>query len=82
MAISFQKVSGVAIITQTAGAGKYYDPTALANAKFSPNGAGTGVNVTIGGDNYEISLADLTVNGDTPSTLSSALVLLNSFFGT
>lgn len=80
-AIFLTKVSGVAIITQTAGAGKYYAATALANGKFSPNAAGDGVNITIGGDSYQIALTDLSVNSQTPATMSTALVLLNSFFG-
>ena len=82
MAITLTKVSGVLIITQTTGAGKYYAPTAVAEGKFAPNPAGTGVLITVGGDNYSISLTDLVVGTSSPSTISSALVLLNSIFGT
>lgn len=80
-AISLVKVSGVLSITQTAGAGKYYSSTAVAEAKFCPNNTNDGVNITIGGDNYSISLTDLRVNSQTPATMSTALVLLNSIFG-
>lgn len=80
-AISLVKVSGVLSITQTAGLGKYYSATAVANAKFNSNNAGDTVYLQIGGDNYEIALTDLRVNSQTPATMSTALVLLNSLFG-
>lgn len=75
------KVSGVLNITQTTGQGRYYAPTAVANAKWNPNGDLTQINLTIDGDSYYIKLEDLRVNGQTPSTMSTALVLLNSIFG-
>lgn len=81
-AVTFQKISGVLIITQTAGKGKYYASTAITGAKFSTNTAGDGVNITIAGDDYAISLTDLTVNGQIPATMTTALVLLNSLFST
>lgn len=81
-ATTLQKISGVLIITQTAGAGKYYASTAITGAKFSPNGTADGVNIFIAGDNYSIPLTDLTVNGQVPATMTTALVLLNSLFST
>lgn len=75
------KVSGVLIITQTTGDGKYYASTAVAGAKFCPTSDGNGVNIKVGGDEYTISLTDLRVNGQAPATLSTALTLLNSIFG-
>lgn len=82
MAITLTKVSGVLIITQTAGAGKYYAPTAVAQGKFAPNAAGNGYLITVGGDNYSISLTDLVVGTTSPANIGSGLVLLNSIFGT
>lgn len=79
-AVTLSKVSGVLIITQTAGAGKYYAATAITSAKFNPNNTANGVNITIGGDNYSIPLTDLTVNGQVPTTMTTALVLLTSLF--
>lgn len=81
MATSLVKVSGVLSITETAGYGRYYAATAVANAKFNPNSAGDGILLTIGDDNYSIKLTDLRVNSQTPATMSTALVLLNSLFG-
>lgn len=81
-AISLLKVSGVLSITQTEGYGKYYGATAIAEAKYTPNSDATAVNLTIGGDNYFINLTDLRVNSQAPTTMSTALVLLNSILGT
>lgn len=78
---SLSKVSGVLNITQTSGQGRYYAATAVAGAKFNPNSAGDGVVVQILGDTFEIALTDLVVNSQTPATMSTALVLLNSIFG-
>lgn len=79
MAATFlTKVSGVSQITQTTGFPKsYFGGT----GKYQSNADGTGVVIQIGGDTFQISLTDLRVNGQTPATLSTALVLLNSFFG-
>ena len=80
--IYLQKISGVLSITQTTGYGKYYAATQVSGAKFNPTSDGTGVYIFIGTDSYTISLSDLRVNGQAPTTLSTALVLLNSIFGT
>lgn len=79
-AINFQKTSGVVIVTQTSGAGKYYGTNSV--VKFSPNTAGNGVDINISGDPYMISLTDLTINGQVPANIGSALVMLNGLFGT
>jgi len=80
-AILLAKISGVLSVTQTTGRPKYYAATAVANAKWNPNADGDGINLTISGDSYSIPLTDLRVNGQTPSTLTTALTLLNSIFG-
>lgn len=80
-AVAFTKISGMYIVTQTSGAGKYYS-VAATPTKFNALPAGNGVLITMGSDIYSVSLTDLTVNGQYPSTLSTALVLLNSYFGT
>lgn len=78
--ISLLKISGVLSITQTAGYGKYYAATAVASAKFIPSSDGSSIFLTIGGDNYTIRYFDLNVNGQSATTLSEALILLNSIF--
>lgn len=79
--VTFTKVSGMLIITQTSGLPKYYGATALAEGKFSPSSDGLTVNVTVGGDNYNIPYADVQVTATRAVTLSSSLTLLNSIFG-
>lgn len=81
MAISLLKISGVLSITQTAGRPNYYSSTLVSGAKFNSNSAGDGVVIWIGGDCYTISLTDLRVNSQAPATISTALTLLNSIFG-
>ena len=48
--------------------------------KFSPNPAGNGLNVVIGGDNFAVTLTNMTINGVAPSTINEASTLLNSLF--
>lgn len=79
---TFTKVSGCLIITQTAGLPKYYAATALANGKFNPSNDGLSVYITVGGDNYLLAYGDIKVTATTATSLSSALTLLNSIFGT
>lgn len=76
------KVSAMLIVTQTTGLGKYYGATAIASAKFSPSSDGLYVNLYIGGDSFQIAYGDLQVTSTRATTLSSALVLLNSIIGT
>lgn len=78
---TFTKVSGVLIVTQTAGRPKYYAATALANGKFSPSSDGLDVNITVGNDNFQIPFGDVQVTSTRATTLSQALTLLNSIFG-
>ena len=80
-AIFLRKTSGVLSITQTTGYAKYYGATQVSGAKFNANPSGDGVLIDIGGDPYSISITDLRVNDQQPATLSTALVLLNSIFG-
>lgn len=79
---TFTKVSGCLVITQTAGYGRYYSPTALANGKFVPCSDGSGVCITVGNDVYVLAYTDIRVTSTTATTLSDALTLLNSIFGT
>ena len=79
---TFTKVSGCLIITQTEGYGKYYSSTALANGKFVPTNDGLSVIITVGNDVYTLAYTDIKVTSTTATTLSDALVLLNSIFGT
>lgn len=79
---TFSKVSGVGIITQTAGYPRYYASTAWAQAKFNPSNDGSYVYITVGNDSYTLAYGDIQVGSTTASTLSDALTLLNSTFGT
>jgi len=76
------KVSAMLIITQTAGLPKYYGATAISDAKFSPSSDGLNVNITIGGDDYQIPFGDVKVTNTRAVTLTDALTLLNSILGT
>ena len=78
-AINIQKTSGVVRITQTTGYPRSYFGL---TGTYNPNPNGTGVNIQIGGDSYQIALSDLQVNGQTPVNMTTALTLLNSIFGT
>jgi len=79
---TFTKVSGCLIITQTAGLPRYYAATALANGKFKPSTDGTSVYITVGNDDYVLAYTDIKVTATTATTLTDALALLNSIFGT
>lgn len=79
--VYLSKVSGMLIITQTTGSSSYYGATDITSAQFNPNGSGDAIYLQIGKDFYQIKLTDLRVNGQAPSTMSTALVLLNSLFG-
>ncbi len=79
---TLNKVSGVLIITQTTGYGKYYGATAIAGAKFAPTNDGLSVNLFIGDDNFQIPYGDVQVSASRATSLSNALVLLNSIIGT
>jgi len=78
---TFTKVSGCLLITQTSGLPRYYAATALVNGKFSPSSDGLYVNITVGNDNYQLAYGDIRVTATTATTLSDALALLNSIFG-
>lgn len=79
---TFTKISGCLIITQTTGLPRYYAATALANGKFSPSSDGLYVNIAVGNDNYQLAFGDIKVTSTTATTLTDALALLNSIFGT
>ncbi len=79
---TFTKVSGCLVVTQTTGYPKYYSSTALANGKFSPTNDGLSVNILVGNDNYTLAYTDIRVTSTTATTLTDALTLLNSIFGT
>ncbi len=78
MAYNFLKISGVYRVadTNTNAIPKSYFNT---SGKFGINGSN--ISITIGGDEYLLALADLKVNGQTPTTTSEAVTLLNSLFG-
>jgi len=78
--INLTKTSGI-IQIRTVGSitpATYFSP----RGSSKPNSAGTGVDIVINGDSYAIPLTDLQVNGQTPTTMATALTLLSSIFGT
>jgi len=77
-AIFFTKSSGVVTVTQTTGQAKSYFGLV---GSFNPNPAGTGFLIQIGSAPFNVLLADLRVNGQTPSTMAEGATLLNSIFG-
>ena len=79
---TFTKISGCLIVTQTVGLPKYSAATALASGKFNPSSDGLSVYITVGNDSYTIPFADVKVTSTRATTLTDALTLLNSIFGT
>lgn len=78
MIINITKSSGVISIKQDTNTPKYFfgltgNYTAMSN--------GTTILIQIGGTSLQVELSNLRVNGQTPSSLSTALTLLNSIFG-
>lgn len=79
MSINITKQSGVISITSNGGQPKSY---------FGEKGKWTVAhdNITIllwvGTDSYQLVYTDLKVNGQTPSTITTAKTLLTSIFGT
>lgn len=77
--VNFTKTSGIIQVRTVGNPPKIYiSPRGTAE----PNAAGTGVNIMINGDPYNIAISDLQVNGQTPSTITTAMTLLASIFGT
>ena len=76
------KISGMLIVTQTAGLPKYYGATAISDAKFAPTNDGLNVNIVIGNDNFIVPFGDVKVTSTRAVTLTDALTLLNSILGT
>ena len=77
--IAFTKISGVITVTSGSNPPKSYFGL---TGTYMPNAANDGVNIEIGGASIYVSLTDLRVNGQTPSTMTTARTLLNSIFGT
>ena len=86
MALTITKISGVLLITKTGNT----NPKSYFNAtgKYQASDDSTTILITITDqagqvpDQYTVAFGDLTVGTSTPTTMSSALVLLNSIFGT
>lgn len=77
MAINVRKISGVVSVQQDSNTPKYYfgltgKYTALPN---------NDIQIQIGGDSFVIPMTNLKVNGQTPSTITTAFTLLNAIFG-
>jgi hypothetical protein len=77
--IAFTKVSGV--ITVTSGTNPPKSFFGL-SGYYNTNASNDGFIIQIGTTNLQVSLTDLRVNGQTPSTMTTARTLLNSIFGT
>lgn len=78
MATNFSKVSGCYLVSSAGVNQKNYFGSP--RGTFTPNGDSTGMVITIGSDTFQVALTDLSVNGQTPTTISTATVLLNSLF--
>lgn len=79
MAINFSKVSGVIRVQTDTALPKSYisQPT-----RFYPNPAGDGFIIFIGDDSYSVLYTNMQVNGQAPSTMTTASTLLTALFGT
>jgi hypothetical protein len=77
--IAFTKVSGV--ITVTSGTNPPKSFFGL-SGYYNTNSSNDGFIIQIGTTNLQVSLTDLRVNGQNPSTMTTARTLLNSIFGT
>lgn len=86
MALTITKVSGILFVTQSGNVNpkSYFSAT----GKFQASDDSTTILISISQagqdvpDQYTVAFGSLTVGTSTPSTMSSALVLLNSIFGT
>jgi hypothetical protein len=78
MPVAFTKSSGVIILTGT-GQPIYFFGTP--KGSFTANSDNITINMIIEGKPVQVVYTDLRVNGTTPSTINTALTLLNSFFG-
>ena len=76
--INFQKVSGVILVSS--GGTNQRNYSGSPKCTFNQTSDGLGMLITIDKDSYQVSLTDLQVNGQTPTTISTATVLLNSLF--
>jgi hypothetical protein len=76
---NISKTSGVIFVTEGTQEPKCYF---VAKGKYVPNTDLLGFQITIGLDTYNVSLSELRVNGQTPSTFTTAKTLLNAVFGT
>jgi len=77
--VNITKTSGIIQIRTVGNPPRiYYSPRGSAK----PNAAGDGVDIIVNGDPYSISLTNLQVNGQAPSTITTAMTLLASIFGT
>ena len=77
--IAFTKISGVVTVTSGSNPPKSFFGL---SGSYMTNASNDGFNIQIGEVNFQVSLTDLTVNGQAPSTMTTARVLLNSIFGT
>lgn len=77
--INFTKISSVVRVTSTVQGSVPSKSYFGAVGKFNNNG--NTFYISIGSDQYQEQLGDFQVNGQTPSTISEALTLLTSIFG-
>lgn len=78
MATNITKTSGVISIRQDSNIPKYYFGI---SGKFTVQPNNDDIQIQISNDSYTIKFSDLRVNGQTPSTVTTALTLLNAIFG-
>lgn len=80
MALTVSKISGVLFFLDSNNA----NPKSYINqpAKYQFSDDGVNLTICIGGDTYNLAWSTLTVGTSTPTTLSSAKVLVNAILGT
>jgi hypothetical protein len=72
--INFTKVSGVISVTSGGVTKSFFG----ARGSFTENGAGDGFDIMIGDAPFSVSLSNLRVNGQAPTTMSSGMTLLSA----
>jgi hypothetical protein len=76
MPYNFTKTSGVIKITPTGE-----QPQMFFGVTGKVITLGNNINLTVGEKEFNFPYTDITVNGQVPSSLTTAMTLLNSIFG-
>lgn len=80
--INITKTSGILLFTSSANTHARYYTYATAEVRFAVSDDNARVDIVINRDAYSLALAELQVNGQTPTTGTTAKALLHAIFGT